>query len=159
MTAPTRSSSSIILRTTLVWSAVITGILAVVGAVVGLLVGGLPGLWSALVGVLLAALFLGMTAVIILIAGRMQGPEKLPLFFGIVLGGWALKLVIFIVALLLLRGQPWLNGWVFFFAVLASVIASLVIDMVVLARARVPYVGDVELPTSAEDPRERPSGT
>ncbi len=36
MTA-TRSSSSIILRTTLVWSAMITGILAVVRAVVGLL--------------------------------------------------------------------------------------------------------------------------
>jgi hypothetical protein len=122
------------------------------------LVGGLPGLWSALIGVVLTAVFLGMTAVIILLAGRMQGPEKLPFFFGIVLGGWALKLVIFVVALLLLRGQSWLNGWVFFFAVLASVIASLVIGMVVLARARVPYVGDVELPTASEEPGERPRG-
>lgn len=155
----TDSSSSVILRTTLIWSAVITGVLAVVGAIIGLLAGGLPGLWSALAGVVLAALFLGMTAVIILFAGRMQGPEKLPIFFGIVLGGWALKLVIFIVALLLLRGQPWLNGWVFFFAVLASVIASLVIDMVVMARARVPYVGDVALPTSSDEAEERPRGT
>jgi hypothetical protein len=159
MTTAHRPSHTVVLRTTLAWSAAITGALAVVGAVIGYLVAGMDGLWSALVGVLLAALFLGMTAVIILIAGRMEGPEKMPLFFGIVLGGWALKLVIFIVALLLLRGQPWIQGQVFFFAVLASVIASLVIDMVVMARARVPYVGDVPLPTSSDDPADRPSGT
>ena len=45
------SSSSVILRTTLVWSAVITGILAVIGATVGYLVAGPTGLASALVGV------------------------------------------------------------------------------------------------------------
>lgn len=156
---PTGSSSSVIFRTTLAWSAAITGALAVVGAVIGYLVAGPSGLWSALVGVVLAALFLGMTAAIILFAGRMEGPEKMTLFFGIVLGGWALKLVVFIGALLVLRGQPWVHGQVFFFSVLVSVIASLVIDMVVMAKARVPYVGDVALPTSYEDPENSPSGT
>ena len=78
MTSP-RSSSSVILRMTLVWSAVITGILAVVGAVIGYLVAGPTGLASALVGVLLAGLFLGMTALIILIAGRLPaGPMQIP---------------------------------------------------------------------------------
>jgi hypothetical protein len=150
MTSP-RSSSSVILRTTLVWSAVITGILAVVGAVIGYLLAGPTGLASALVGVLLAGLFLGMTALIILIAGRLPpGPMQVPTFFGIVLGGWVVKLVVFIVALLLLRGQPWIEPFIFFFSVLVSVIASLVVDLVVMARARVPYVGDVDLPTSAD---------
>ena len=150
MTSP-RSSSSVILRTTLVWSAVITGILAVVGAVIGYLIAGPTGLASALIGVLLAGLFLGMTALIILIAGRLPpGPAQIPTFFGIVLGGWVVKLVVFIVALLLLRGQPWIEPFIFFFSVLVSVIASLVVDLVVMARARVPYVGDVDLPTSAE---------
>ena len=142
---------SVILRMTLVWSAVITGILAVVGAVIGYLVAGPTGLASALVGVLLAGLFLGMTALIILIAGRIPaGPMQIPTFFGIVLGGWVIKLVVFIIALLVLRGQPWIEPLVFFFSVLVSVIASLVVDLVVMARARVPYVGDVELPTSVD---------
>ena len=150
MTSP-RSSSSVILRMTLVWSAGITGILAVVGAVIGYLIAGPTGLASALVGVLLAGLFLGMTALIILIAGRLPpGPAQIPTFVGIVLGGWVVKLVVFIVALLLLRGQPWIEPFIFFFSVLVSVIASLVVDLVVMARARVPYVGDVDLPTSAD---------
>ena len=50
--------------------------------------------------------------------------------------------------LLVLRGQPWIEPFMFFFSVLVSVIASLVVDLVVMARARVPYVGDVDLPTS-----------
>jgi hypothetical protein len=134
-----------------VWSAAITGILAVIGAVIGYLVAGWTGLASALVGVVLAGLFLGMTALIILIAGRIPpGPTQIPTFFAIVLGGWVIKLVVFVVALILLRGQPWVQPFVFFFCVLASVIASLVVDMVVMARARVPYVGDVELPTSSD---------
>ena len=145
------TSGSVILRMTLVWSAVITGILAVVGSVIGFLVAGVAGLVSALVGVVLAGLFLGMTALIILIAGRLPpGPAQIPTFFGIVLGGWVVKLVVFIVALLLLRGQPWIEPFIFFFSVLVSVIASLVVDLVVMARARVPYVGDVDLPTSAD---------
>jgi hypothetical protein len=159
MTSP-RSSSSVILRMTLVWSAVITGILAVVGAVIGYLVAGPTGLASALVGVLLAGLFLGMTALIILIAGRLPaGPMQIPTFFGIVLGGWVVKLVVFIVALLVLRGQPWIEPFIFFFSVLVSVIASLVVDLVVMARARVPYVGDVDLPTSSEASEERTDGS
>ena len=150
MTSP-RSSSSVILRTTLVWSAVITGILAIVGSVIGFLVAGVTGLVSALIGVVLAGLFLGMTALIILIAGRIPaGPMQIPTFFGIVLGGWAIKLVVFIVVLVVLGRQEWIAPYVFFFSVLVSVIASLVVDLVVMARARVPYVGDVELPTSVD---------
>src|SRR6478735_8950217 len=145
------SSSSVILRMTLVWSAVITGALALIGAVIGWFVAGPTGLASALVGVLLAGLFLGMTALIILLAGKLPpGPTQIPTFFAIVLGGWVVKLVVFIVALLLLRGQPWVEPFVFFFSVLASVIAGLVVDIVVMARARVPYVDGVELPASSD---------
>lgn len=157
--SPDRPSHTIVFRSTLLWSALVTAILAVIGAVAGYAVAGIDGLWSALVGVFLAALFLGMTAVIMLIAGRMQGPDRITAFFGIVIGGWAIKLVVFIVVLIVLRGQPWIQGQVFFFAVLASVIASLVIDLVVMAKARVPYVGDVALPTSSDDPADGPRGT
>ena len=54
-----------------------------------------------------------------------------------------------------LRGQPWLNPTVFFVAVVVSILTSLAIDVVVMLRMRVPYVGDAALPT--ENPEDRPS--
>ena len=149
--SPNSVSSTPILRTTLVWSAGVTAVLAVAAAVIGFLVAGPTGLWSALLGVLIAAVFLAITALSILIANRWYGDDLyVPIFFGIVLGGWILKFVVFIVALLLLRGQPWLDPTVFFVAVVVSVLASLVVDVVVLTRMRVPHVGDVTLPTDPE---------
>lgn len=144
-------SSTPILRTVLVWSGVVTAVLAVVGAVVGFLVAGIDGLWSALAGVLIAALFLAITAASILIANRWFGDALyVPIFFGIVLGGWILKFVVFLIALFVLRDQPWIVGPVFFLALVASVLASLAIDVVALLRMRVPHVSDVELPTDPD---------
>ncbi|GAA1468459.1 hypothetical protein [Microbacterium thalassium] len=146
-------SSTPILRTTLVWSAVVTAALAVTGAVIGYAVAGMPGLWSALVGILVAALFLAITGASILIANRWYGDDLyVPLFFGIVLGGWLLKFVVFLVVLVVLRGQDWVEPTVFFVALVASVLASLAIDVVVMLRMRVPHASDVALPTeSSED--------
>lgn len=149
--SPNPVSSTPILRTTLVWSAVVTGVLAVVGGVVGYLVGATDGLWSALVGVLIAAVFLAITGISILIANRWFGDALyVPVFFGIVMGGWIVKFGVFIVLLLVLRGQPWLDGPVFFACVVAAILASLVVDVVVLMRMRVPHVSDVSLPTAAD---------
>ena len=144
-------SSTPILRTVLVWGGVVTGALAVLGGLIGFLVAGTDGLWSALVGVLVAAAFLLITVASILIANRWYGdPLYVPLFFGIVLGGWILKFIVFIVLLLVLRGQPWIEPMVFFLAVVVSVLASLIVDVVVLLRMRVPHVSDVPLPTDPE---------
>ncbi|WP_109210050.1 MULTISPECIES: hypothetical protein [Microbacterium] len=154
-------SSTAILRTVLVWSGSVTAVLAAVGAIVGYLVAGTDGLWSALAGVLIAAVFLGITAASILIANRWYGDALyVPIFFGIVLGGWILKFVVFLIALFVLRDQPWIVGPVFFLALVASVLASLAIDVVVLLRMRVPHVSDVQLPTDpdAGDRTEGPAG-
>ncbi|MCW3493920.1 hypothetical protein [Microbacterium sp. SSM24] len=148
---PSPVSSTPILRTVLVWAGIVTGGLAVVGGVIGYLVAGTDGLWSALVGVLVAAGFLGITVASILIANRWYGdPLYVPVFFGIVLGGWILKFLVFIVILLVLRGQPWIEPTVFFLAVVVSVLASLAVDVVVLMRMRVPHVSDVQLPTDPD---------
>lgn len=148
---PSPVSSTPILRTVLVWSGAVTAVLALAGALVGYLVAGTTGLWSALVGVLVAAVFLAITGASILIANRWYGDALyVPLFFAIVLGGWILKFVVFIVALLLLRDQPWIEPTVFFVAVVVSVLASLVVDVVVLLRMRVPHVSDVALPTDPD---------
>ena len=159
MTAPTVSSTPV-LRTTLLWSAVATGILAIAGAVIGFAVAGWSGLWSALIAILLAAVFLGFTGATILIANRWFGdPLYVPIFFGAVMGGWIVKFALFIVVLLVLRGQPWLNGTVFFVALVVSVVASLIIDVVVMLKMRVPYAGDANLPTLSDiiDEARRPS--
>jgi drug/metabolite transporter (DMT)-like permease len=156
--SPSPVSSTPILRRTLIWSAVATLVLAVVAGVVGFLVAEGEGLISGLLGVLLAVLFLAITAISILIANRWYGePLYVQLFFAIVLGGWFLKLGVFLVVMIVLSGQPWIEPVVFFVSIVAGVIMSLVIDVLVLLRMRLPHVSDVSLPT--EVPEDRAPGT
>jgi hypothetical protein len=145
-------SSTPILRGTLMWSAAAAAVLALIAAGVGFAVAGTNGLWSGLIGVLLSLLFLGITAASILFANRWFGdPLYVPIFFGIVLGGWLVKLGVFIVLMIVLRGQPWVAPQVFFISIVAGVIFSLVVDALVVMRMRLPNVSDVELPTQAPD--------
>lgn len=140
-----------ILARALVYGGILTVVIAVVGSVVGYLVAGWPGLVSALIGAGLTALFMGFTALSILLAARAtKGEASSTLFFGIVLGVWLLKFVVFIVILVLLRDQPFIEPLVMFFSILAAVIGSLVVDVVAYLGARVPYVGDIALPGDAE---------
>ncbi|MCR2785332.1 MULTISPECIES: hypothetical protein [unclassified Microbacterium] len=157
---PSPVSSTPLLRTTLVWSAAVTGVLAVIGAFIGYAVGGAEGLWSALGGIVLAFVFLGITGASILIANRWYGDALyVPIFFAIVLGGWIVKFGVFIVVLLVLRGQPWLNPTVFFVALIVGIIASLIIDVIVMLRMRIPHASDVRLPNAGEidDPADGPA--
>lgn len=150
--SPSPLSSTPVLRTILVWSTGVSAVLLVVGAVAGLLVAGPTGLWSAVAGVLVAAVFLAITAASILIANRWYGdPLYVPLFFGIVLGGWILKLVVFVVALMILRGQPWIEPPVFFVALVVSVLAALVVDVIVLLKLRIPAASETTLPAEVPD--------
>lgn len=148
-------SSSPILRAVLKWGAIVMGALAVLGAVIGFLVDGSDGLWSALVGIVLGGLFLAITAGSILIANRWFGTDLyVPIFFGIVLGGWIIKFVLFLVAVLVLNEQPWVNPVVMFLAIVFGVLGSLVVDALVLMRMRLPYVSDTKLPGDDEDDAE-----
>ncbi|WP_314455597.1 hypothetical protein [uncultured Microbacterium sp.] len=144
-------SSTPVLRTALVWGGIVTAVLLVAGAAVGFAVGGAPGLGSALAGVAVSAIFLAVTATSILVANRWYGdPLYVPIFFGIVLGGWLLKLILFIVAIAVLRGQDWVDLVVFYVALVISVLASLAVDVVVLMRMRIPSASDVTLPTDPD---------
>ncbi|MBP3978092.1 hypothetical protein [Microbacterium sp. BLY] len=155
--SPSPVSSTPILRRTLVWSAVATVVLALLAGGIGFAVAQGEGLISGLLGVLLAALFLGITGLSILIANRWYGdPLYVQLFFAIVLGGWLLKLGVFVVVMILLSGQPWIEPMVFFLSIVAGVLMSLVIDVVVLTQMRLPAVSDTTLPT--EVPEDRAPG-
>ena len=122
---------------------------AVVGSVVGWLVDPDRGIPSALIGAAIAFLFLGVTAASILLAGRLTSWDILnPIFLVTVMGGWLLKFVGFLIVLVLLKDQPWINPLVLFLAVIAAVLGSLVIDLAVIAKSRIPLV---EIPPAPVD--------
>lgn len=155
--SPSPVSSTPILRRTLIWSAVATAVLAVIAGVVGYVVAQGSGLASGLLGVLIAALFLAITGISILVANRWYGdPLYVQLFFAIVLGGWLVKLGVFFLVMVLVSGQPWIHPTVFLLSIVAGVLMSLVIDVVVLMKMRLPVVSDASLPT--EVPEDRAPG-
>ena len=145
-----------LLTRALLYGAIVAVAVAVVAGTIGWLTSGLPGLLGGLFGAALSAVFLGLTAVSILIAGRVtRGDAGNPVFFGIVLGVWVVKLVAFVVAAILMRAWDAVDPVVFFWAVIAAVLGSLIGDIVALARTRIPYVSDIELPG---DPPRAPAG-
>lgn len=136
-----------IIRRALRYGIILTVALLVGGGVIGFLVGGGLGLVSALVGAGVAAVFMGLTTVSFLVAGRLgRLPEGIAVYYGIILGTFVLKFIIFIVLIIWLRGQHWLNPTVFGFTVIAAVLGTLIVDILALQRGRVTYV-DVALPT------------
>jgi hypothetical protein len=136
-----------IMTLSLKYGAVLTGAMLVVGGAIGFLVGGAPGLVSALIGAGLTAVFMGFTAGSILLAARLTKGDGLnPLFYGVVLGVWALKIIVFFVIMLGLSTVAWLDARILFGSVIVAVAGSLIVDLVAFARARVPYASNVELP-------------
>lgn len=139
-------SSNAVLKRALKWDALIGAAVLVVAAVLGVVFAGMPGLWSALIGAGVATIFIGITAASILLANRYTASDLyLGVFFGLVLGSWVLKFILFIVLAVLLKPQPWIAPKALFLSVIAGVIGSLVVDTVVFLRSRVLYA-DVPLP-------------
>lgn len=135
---------------------IFAAIVAVVGSVVGVLADGSRGLSGALLGSALSALFLGLTAVSMLIAARVTRDDPgSPVYFAIVLAGWFVKLLVFMGFGLWLRTQDWLNPVTFAVTVIIVVMGSLMLDALALQRSRVPYVSDIALP--GEEPASRPT--
>lgn len=139
--------SAEILRASLKWGGLLALAIAVVGGGLGYLVDGNRGLISALIGTAMSIVFLGITAASILFANRWFGTDLfVPIFFGIVMGGWLIKFVLFLVLAVLLKDQPWINPVVLFLSVIVGVLVSLVIDVVIVSRSRMLYASDVTLP-------------
>ncbi len=149
--SPTMPSSMPVLRKTLVWGGYLAVAIAVIGATLGGIFAGMPGIWSALIGTLVAVVSMGLTALSIIVGNKIAGgPEGIGTFFGIVLGGWLVKFVLFLVMLLVLKDQPWINPIVLLVSIIAGVLGSLIVDMVVLASSRMSGASDVSLPSVAK---------
>lgn len=140
----TPSSQPVLLRA-LKWGAIATAALLVVCGGIGYLVAGQPGLVGGVLGAAFAGFFLGLTVGSIAFANRfIASPIFVALFFAIVLGTWIFKFIIFIVLALTLRDQPWLDPKVLFLSLVAGVLVSLVIDVLVVTKSRMPYVSDLQ---------------
>lgn len=136
---PQLPSSQPVLLRAVRWGLIATVVLMAVFAGVGWLVSGQTGVIGGVLGSAIGGLFLLMTAGSIVFANRfIESPVYVGIFFGIVLGAWFLKLLVFIGLLILLRDQPWLNSQIFFFGLVASIMVSLAIDAVIAMRSRIP---------------------
>lgn len=111
-------------------------LIAVVGAVIGWFAAGTPGVWGALIGAAMAAVFLGVTALTMTV-GRNMSTLGLA---GVLMGGFFIKLTLFMVIGKLLGGNPNVQGLTLFFTLVAAVIGTAVTDAVIIQKARIPYV-------------------
>lgn len=117
-------------------TALLTGLISSLGSLAGYFVEGMNGVVSALIGAGLAFAF-GALTVVSMIIGR-----KLSLagFFGVVMGGWLIKLVGFALLARSLQGAEFINGPVLFLTLVAAILGSLVIDSIAVLSARIPVV-------------------
>lgn len=136
------SSQPILLRA-MKWGMLASLALIIIFGIIGWFVSGSTGLIGGVLGAAFAGVFLLLTAGSITFANRfIEQDFYVAAFFGIVMGAWLLKIVAFIVAAVLLRDEPWLNPTILFLGVVAGVVVSLVIDMIVVSKSRLPIVSD-----------------
>jgi hypothetical protein len=109
--------------------------IALLGSLVGFLVIGTSGVYAALIGSGAAFLFTALTALSVLIGSKLN----LAGFLGAVLGGWLFKMVLFLIGFSMLNRAEWLTREsrpIVFFTVVAAVIGGLVIDTMIVSKAR-----------------------
>lgn len=117
--------------------AIVTAVVGVLGIAIGTAVYGLPGLWAALIATILGVFFTATTILgLYYAAGR--GQEALMV---VLLGGWLVKMVILGAVIFWLKNQTFYHKGTFAATILTLVIGALVVEMVIVATARIPYVG------------------
>jgi len=152
------TNNTTVIRRAVRYGIILTIAVIVVGSIIGFLLGGVPGFVSALVGAGVTAVFMGLTAVSFLVAGRLARlPEGIAVYYGVILGTFIVKFIIFLVLIIWLRGQHWLNPTIFGFTTIAAVLGTLIVDMLAVGLGRVPYT-DATLPSETSGPTEKSSG-
>ena len=131
MSNPT--STSEVFASVLKQGFILVAAIAVVGGGLGLAFAGVAGLLSGLIGAGLALLFSSLTALSVKLGGKLS----LGGFFGVVLGGWIVKMLGFIFIIALLKGAAFIAGPVLFLTLVASILGTLVIDSLIVLKSRI----------------------
>ena len=134
MTTAFTTGANQLFKRVLLWGGLLVAGIAILAGTGGWFIAGMSGLLSALVGAAIAFGFVSLTALSVWLGGRLS----LGAFSGIVLGGWILKVVIFLAVIGLLRRADWVDGPLFFVTLVASVVGTLAIDSWVFLKARLP---------------------
>ena len=123
-------------KNVLLLGSILISAIALVGSIIGFLGFGGRGVLSALIGAAMATVFVSLTATSVWFGSRLS----LAGFFAIVLGGWILKLVLFLILVVLLRNSDFIVGGVIFFTLVSAVLGSLAVDAWVFTRSRIPLI-------------------
>jgi uncharacterized PurR-regulated membrane protein YhhQ (DUF165 family) len=135
-----------VIRRALFWGVISTAVVVIVASVAGALVAELSGMLAALVGGAIGFALLALTPLSIMWGFRAgKGSVLAPGFFALVLGVWMVKFIAFVAIIFLLGDVEAFHRETLFLTIVASLLAALISDLVVVIRSRMPYV-DVELP-------------
>lgn len=107
-----------------------------IASLVGFLVFGWPGAVAGALGSLLGFGFFLITALSVTLVSS-RAPN---LVEAVVLGGWLIKLLLFILIFAALRDVTWLNDVVFAVSVAIAALGGLLIEVWVVLRAKGTYV-------------------
>ncbi len=118
------------------YSLILVAAIAILGGAAGFFLSGTNGLISALIGAAIAFVFSILTILSVFVGSKMD----IAGFYAIVLGGWLLKIVIFGIVLVALRGAEFIDGPLLFTTVVVTVIGTLAVDSYAALRARIPAV-------------------
>ncbi|AKE41644.1 hypothetical protein UL82_07410 [Corynebacterium kutscheri] len=100
-------------------------------------VSGLPGIWGVLIGAAIGGGFVLLTALSVLVAADTSAATT-----GIiVLGGWLIKIVVFIAILALIRDLTFYDNIAMFVTVVTALVITLAAETWAVITTRVTYVG------------------
>lgn len=139
MTSPSHASGApdtlpALFTTALRRSALLAVLLAAAACALGWVLAGTQGLLGALVGAALAGVFL-LTTVVVMIATAKK-PQHI--VTAALAGSWLGKLVLTFVVLAVIRGMDFYEPRVLAFTVLALVLGMLTVEMITIAKGRIP---------------------
>ncbi|MEN9715503.1 MAG: hypothetical protein RJA35_970 [Actinomycetota bacterium] len=134
MSAAITTGVAAMFKKVLTWGGLLIAGIAVIAGVLGWIFAGSNGLVSALIGAAIAFAFVSLTALSVWAGGKLN----LGGFYGVVLGGWIVKVVVFLIIVGVLRHASFINGPTLFFTLVASILGSLGIDSWVFLKARLP---------------------
>ncbi|MGO1397686.1 MAG: hypothetical protein ACTHVY_08135 [Brevibacterium yomogidense] len=127
-----------IMKWTIISGALIAVAIGTIASFVGALLTGLPGVWGALIGAVVAFAFFAITAVVMYFTAE-SSPTTMAAG---VLGGFLVKIVGFMGVGIALRGRDFYDPWTLFLTLAVAAIASLIADVVIVQRARLPFVDE-----------------
>lgn len=127
-----------IMKWTIIAGALIAIVIGTIASFVGGLVAGLPGVWGALIGSVTAFVFFAITAVVMYFTAN-SSPATMAAG---VMGGFLVKIVGFMGVGIALRGRDFYDPWTLFLTLAVAAIASLIADVVIVQRSRLPLVDE-----------------